>query len=173
MRPNSETPFFYRFSRTLCCIFLVRSCFGLDTFGSIVQFWMQFLLILATEHHNLKCQFLLGLLTGEPCINLFPYLVNKKCNKNCVWAGYIFMSWRSILRYVIIWTWIQYDQNLLNTRAQNTMLNWKNVGQNLKTVKNLQVYQYLYLNQNFKILLHHCMYCKLQFPSLPCFHWNS
>ena len=93
----------------------VRCCFGLDTFGSIVQFWMQFLLILATEHHNLKCQFLLGLLTGEPCINLFPYLVNKKCNKNCVWAGYIFMSWRSILRYVIIWTWIQYDQNFLNS----------------------------------------------------------
>ena len=101
MRPNSETPFFYRFSRTLCCIILVTSCFGLDTFGSIVQFWMQFLLILATEHHNLKCQFLLGLLTGELCINLFPYLVNKKCNKNCVWAGYIFMSWRSILYFLL------------------------------------------------------------------------
>ena len=65
-------------------------------FGSIAQFWMQFLLILATEHHNLKCQFLLGLLTGEPCINLFPYLVNKKYNKNCVWAGNIFIPFKNV-----------------------------------------------------------------------------
>ena len=64
--------------------------------------------------------------------------------------------------YVIIWIWIQYEQNFRNILRWKQNVKWNFFGQN-KTIKKNPVYKSLFLimsacnkiNQNFKILFPH------------------